>query len=80
MSHIHELNFIEKGGVKCSTLGCRVYYSEEHIIQILERFANENASQQSVQADLQPCGHPKKNLVTDEKGATYCFSCAVASR
>lgn len=49
MSHIHELQFVEKGGVQCSTLGCHVYYSEEHIIKILERLANENASQQGVQ-------------------------------
>lgn len=55
MSHIHKLQFIEKGGVQCSTLGCHVYYSEEHIIQILERLANENASQQSVEQTI--CEH-----------------------
>lgn len=40
MSHTHQLQFVEKGGVKCSTLGCQVYYSEEQIIKILDQIAN----------------------------------------
>jgi hypothetical protein len=40
MNHTHQLQFVEKGGVKCSTLGCQVYYSEEQIIKILEQIAN----------------------------------------
>ncbi len=39
--HIHKLQFVERGGVKCETLGCNVYYSEEHILQILDRLTNE---------------------------------------
>ena len=45
MKHIHELQFVEKGGVQCSTLGCDVYYSDVDIIHILERLANENITQ-----------------------------------
>jgi len=72
MSHIHKLQFIENGGVQCSTLNCPVYYSEEHIIQILERLANENASQQSfaVAKYCPQCGNKYDGVLCGECGFT----------
>lgn len=74
MNHIHELQFVEKGGAQCSTLGCHIYYSEENIIKILERLANENASQHNVQSDDCPSciGSGKKEI-----GGTLltCLAC-----
>lgn len=80
MSHIHELQFVEKGGVQCSTLGCHVYYSEEHIIKILERLANENTSQHSVQADGATPWACKCDWVNDANNNIQCVVCGTHHR
>ena len=41
MAHIHEMQFVEIGGVRCNHLGCGWQYSEDEIIAILDRLANE---------------------------------------
>ena len=41
----------------------------------------ENAAQQSVQSDLLPCGHSKKNQRWSlPEGVEYCVACAATSR
>lgn len=53
--HTHKMQFVERGGVQCETLGCNVYYSEEHILQILDRLANEGNK-----ALVETCEHGAK--------------------
>lgn len=60
MNHIHEMQFIEGGGVKCAILGCERKYSEDEIILILNNIANENASQHRVEPICEHCGEKSR--------------------
>lgn len=66
MSHIHEMQFIEGGGVKCAVLGCEWKYSENEIILILNNLANENASQQSFAKECDFCHKKKEDVMIIE--------------